>query len=143
MEQLVRVQKCNADGTAQVQHIRHSACSGECHKCSGCGTVEQKMLLTARNPIGAQPGQVVTVHSESGPVLAAAAVLYILPLLLFFGGYLAGQLLWESGAISACAAFALGIAIATVYDRKVARKQKTIYTIIGFAHPKKGDNDLD
>ena len=29
MEQLVRVQKLNADGTAQVLHIRQSACSGD------------------------------------------------------------------------------------------------------------------
>ena len=143
MEQLVRVQKCNADGTAQVLHIRRSACSGDCHKCSGCGAVEQKMLLTAQNPVGAKPGQVVTVRSESGPVLVAAAVLYILPLALFFGGYLTGQLLWKSGALSACAAFVLGVAVAVVYDRKVARKQKTVYTITGFAYPEKGDNDRD
>ena len=87
MEQLVRVQKLNPDGTAQVLHIRKSACSGDCHKCSGCGAVEQNMLLTAANPLGAQPGQVVTIRTESGPVLKAAAVLYLLPLVLFFIGY--------------------------------------------------------
>ena len=143
MEQLVRVQKCNDDGTAQVLHIRRSACSGDCHKCSGCGAVEQKMLLTARNPIGAVPGQVVTVRTESGPVLAAAAVLYMLPLFLFFLGYLAGHLLFRAGGAGGCVAFALGIAVAAVYDRKVARKQKTVYTITGFAHPGKGDNEFD
>lgn len=147
MEQLVRVQKCNDDGTAQVLHIRESACSGDCHKCSGCGAVQQKMLLTANNPIGARPGQVVTVRTDSGPVLAAAAVLYIAPLVLFFLGYLLCEINWQRGAFGGCLAFVLGIIIAAVYDRLVVKKQQTTYTITGFAHtdafPEKGDNDLD
>lgn len=132
MEQVVRVQKCNADGSAQVLHIRQSACSGDCHKCSGCGAVQEKLLLTAKNPIGAQPGDLVTIRSESGPVLVAAAVLYLLPLVLFFIGY-AVFATWERGALGGCLAFVFGIVLATAYDRKVARKQKTVYTIIGYA----------
>ena len=129
MEQRVRVQKCNADGTAQVMHIRESACSGDCHKCSGCGAVQQSMLLTARNPIGAKPGDIVIIESASGPVLAGAAVLYMVPLVLFFLGYLLGALLWEKGGLTGCVAFCLGLAVAAVYDRKVTRKQNTEYTI--------------
>lgn len=147
MEQLVRVQKLNADGTAQVLHIRESACSGDCHKCSGCGAVQQTMLLTAANPIGAKPGQVVTVRTDSGPVLAGAAVLYLLPLALFFIGYLVFEHLWALGPLGGCLAFVLGIVIAALYDRLVAKKQNTTYTITGFAQggnfPHKGDNDLD
>ena len=148
MEQLVRVQKLNSDGTAQVIHVRQSACSGDCHKCSGCGAVSQTMVLTARNPIGAVPGQTVTIRTESGPVLAAAAVLYMLPLVLFFAGYLLFHLLWQRGALGGYIAFVLGIAIVFGYDRLVAKKKKAVYTITGFAQPmpecpKKGDNDLD
>lgn len=146
MEQVVRVQKLNDDGTAQVLHVRQSACSGDCHKCSGCGAVQQKMLLTAQNPIGAQPGQVVTVRAETGPVLAAAAVLYMLPLMLFFVGYLV--LSSVNGALGGCLGFVLGIVVAWVYDRRVMRKKNTVYTITGFAGSapecsEKGDNDLD
>ena len=83
MEQLVRVQKCNADGTAQVLHVRQSACSGDCHKCSGCGAVQEKLLFTAKNPVGAKPGELVTVKTASGPVLlAAAAVVVFSPMAL-------------------------------------------------------------
>lgn len=143
MEQLVRVQKCNDDGTALVIHIRQSACSGDCHKCTGCGAVQQTMLLTANNPIDAKPGQVVTVRTDSGPVLAAAAVLYLLPLVLFFVGYLVGAY-WNSGTLAGCLGFVLGIAGAALYDRKVASKKKPVYTITGFGKfPEKGDNDLD
>lgn len=147
MEQLVRVQKLNDDGAAQVLHIRQSACSGDCHKCSGCGAAQQKLLLTAENPIGAKPGQVVTIRAGSGPVLAAAAVLYLLPLVLFFVGYFVFFAAWDKGALGGCLAFVLGLVIAAVYDRCFAKK-KTVYTITGFGritseYPEKGDNDLD
>ncbi len=132
MEQRVKIQSCGPDGTALVYCIRESACSGDCHHCSGCGAVQQTMVFTARNPIGAKPGDLVVVSSKSGPVLAGAAVLYVLPLLLFFVGYLAGVLLWQKGALTGLAAFAAGIALTVLYDRKVARKQKTEYTITGY-----------
>ena len=53
MEQLVRVRTCNPDGTAEVVCVRESACSGDCHKCSGCGAAKETILLEAQNPIGA------------------------------------------------------------------------------------------
>ena len=75
MEQLVKVRKVNPDGTAQVLCVRESACSGDCHKCSGCGAATETLLLTAKNPIGAKEGDLVVIESASGPVLAAAAML--------------------------------------------------------------------
>lgn len=129
MNQLVRVRKLNGDGTAEVFLIRESACSGDCHKCSGCGAAKETLLFTAQNPIGAKPGDLVTVTSDSAPVLAGAAVLYILPMVLFFVGYFVGARLLNQGALIGCTAFALGIAGAVVYDRTVAKKQKTEYTI--------------
>ena len=132
MEQKVRVKKVNSDGTAQVLHIRQSACSGDCHQCAGCGAVEESLMLTARNPIGARPGDLVVIRSESGPVLTAAAVLYVLPLVLFFLGYILGMT-WQLGALVGGLAFALGIVLAVVYDRLVAKKRKTVYTITGYA----------
>lgn len=132
MEQLVRVQKCNEDGTAQVVHIRQSACSGDCHKCSGCGAAQETLILTAQNPIGAAPGDTVVIQSESGPVLAAAAVLYILPLALFFLGYALGAAVWQKGGLTGCLMFLLGVTVATVYDRYMTKHKKTVYTITGF-----------
>ena len=137
MEQLVRVSKVNSDGTAQVVHERLSACSGDCHKCAGCGAAKETMLLTADNPIGARQGDLVVISSRSSPVLAAAAVLYVLPLVLFFLGFLLGETVWGKGALAGGISFLLGIAIAAVYDRKVLKKKKTVYTITGF-----GDNSL-
>lgn len=132
MEQLVRVRRLNEDGTAQVIYVRQSACSGDCHKCSGCGAAQETLILTAQNPIGAKPGELVVIRSESGPVLAAAAVLYMLPLALFFLGYALGAALWKRGGLVGCLAFAAGIVLAAVYDRHMAKYKKTVYTITGF-----------
>ena len=149
MEQLVRIKETYDDGTALVIRIRESACSGDCHKCSGCGAVQQTVLLRAVNAIGARPGELVTVEADSKPVLTGAAVLYLLPLALFFAGYLTGELLWGNGAPAGCVAFVLSIALAVVYDRRVAKKQNHVYTITGYpgenaagSHTK-GDNHFD
>jgi len=148
MEQLVRVKKTYTNGTADVLCIRESACSGDCHKCSGCGAAKEAIIINAVNAIGAGVGDFVTVRSETGPVLKAAAVLYMLPLVLFFMGYFVGAVLNISGAITGGLAFVLSIALIVVYDRRMAKKDNTIYTIIGYAGEsilksrKKGDNDL-
>ena len=133
MTQQVRLFRVNDDGTAQVFHVRQSACSGDCHKCSGCGAAKETMLLTARNPIGAQPGDLVIIQSETKPVLKAAAILYLVPLVLFFVGYIAGALLWETGALTGGVAFISGMIGAVLYDRCIAAKNNVVYTIMGFA----------
>ena len=143
MEQLVQVVKCNDDGTAQVIPIRLSACVGECQGCFGCGPQQ----FTANNPIKARLGQVVTVRQTIRPVLEAALMLCLMPLIMLFVGYIICFRLWSSGALGGCLGFVLGAAGAAVYDRRIAKKQ-TVYTITGFGHDlpeflKKGDNDLD
>ena len=133
MQQLVRVRQVHDDGTATVIHIRESACSGDCHKCSGCGAAKEAILLEARNPIGAKPGDLVRVEAATGPVLKAALVMYMLPMVLFFVGYAIGAAAFGQGALVGCLAFVLSIGLAVAYDRKVLKKQNTEYTITGFA----------
>lgn len=149
MEQMVRVRQTHADGTATVIHVRQSACSGDCHKCSGCGAAQETMILRAENPINAQPGDLVVVQSETKTVMKAVGVFYGAPLMLFFLGYFLGDRLWSLGGLAGGLGFVLGIALAVVYDRAVASKEKLIYTITGFGEEsllesvKKGDNSLD
>ena len=148
MEQIVRVKSVTADGRAQVLHVRESACSGDCHKCSGCGAAKEAIVLEADNPIGAAVGDFVKISSDSGPVLRGAAVLYMMPLVLFFLGYALGAVAWGMGGLAGGLAFVLGIVLTVVYDRRVAAKNKTVYTITGFAgktleSKKKGNHDLD
>lgn len=149
MEQLVRVKETFDDGTAMVIHVRESACSGDCHKCSGCGAAKETMLLKAANPIGAARGDLVKLESATGPVLKAAAVIYLLPMMLFFVGYFVGDAVFRRGALVGCVAFVAAIALAVLYDRKIGKADKTGYTITEFVEKsflntgKKGDNDID
>ena len=137
MEQTVRVRETFPDGTATVIHIRESACSGDCHKCSGCGAAQETLLIRANNHIRAEVGDMVILTSESGPVLKAALVLYMVPMALFFLCYYLGDRWLGRGILCSVAGFALGIALAVVYDRKVLKKRKPVYTITGYA-PNKG-----
>lgn len=142
MQQLVRVVKCGADGTARVLHLRQSACSGDCHQCAGCGAQQETLIFDAQNPIGATVGDVVYVSASSSSVLAAAAIMYMLPLLLFFLGYALGELLHQA-VLTGCLAFALGICLAVLYDRLVVKRRETIYTITGYGPDQKRGYDLD
>lgn len=133
MEQLVRVKEVNSDGTAVVIHVRESACSGDCHKCSGCGAAKEAVLFTAENRINAKRGDLVKVESATGPVLKAAVVLYVIPLVLFFLGYYLGTVWDMPPALISCLGFVLGVAIVVLYDRKVVKKADLGYTITAFA----------
>jgi sigma-E factor negative regulatory protein RseC len=149
MEQKVRVVKLLENQQALVMHVRESACSGDCHKCSGCGAAKESILFEADNAIGARVGDLVKVESETGPVLKAAAVMYLIPMVLFFLGYAVGDSLWELGGLTGCLAFVLSIFLAVVYDRKVVKNQNNGYTITGILAGtcvesiEKGDNDVD
>ena len=134
MEQLVKVKSLRPDGKAEVIRIRESACSGDCHQCSGCGAAKETILFTAENPVDARPGDLVRVETRAAPVLMGAAVVYLLPLILFFAGYCVFDALWGLGALGGGAAFLLGIGGIVLYDRLIARKQNNVYTIVGFAH---------
>ena len=131
MEQIVRVHRLRPDGMADVILVRESACSGDCHKCSGCGAAKETLLFEAVNPIGARPGELVIIRSESGPVLAGAAVLYMVPLALFFLCYYLGDR-FGMGGLMGVHGCGLGFILAAVYDRKVTAKKNTVYTITGY-----------
>ena len=132
MEQKVQVRRTFENGTAEVIRVRESACSGDCHKCAGCGAQEQKMLLTVQNPIGAKAGDMVRIESATGPVLKAAAMLYMLPLLLFLTGYLVGEHLLAQGPLFGVIGIIAGLVLVKCYDRHLSRKKDPIYTITGY-----------
>ena len=145
MEQIVRVKQAHSNGMATVMLQRESACSGDCHKCSGCGAAKEVMIFEARNPIGAGRGDLVVIQSDSAPVMKAVGVFYVAPLFLFFLGYFLGDAWMGRGALFGCMGFVLSIALTVVYDRKIAKKEQ-VHTITGYAGDhllksvKKGDH---
>ena len=133
MQQQVQVSRVFPDGDCEVFVRRESACSGDCHKCSGCGAAAQQVFVRAENALGAQPGDKVIVTSQTRQVLPAIFMVYILPLILMLAGYFAGVALAVSPGLLACAGFALGVAGIVVYDRLVARRRGMTYVVTAFA----------
>ena len=132
MEQTVLVKRVLEDGSAEVLRVRESACSGDCHKCSGCGSSQQTMVIRVENPIGARVGDWVVLEAKSGAVLKAAVMLYIVPLVLFIAGYLLGEHLWQSGILFALAGLLIGLVLVKLLDRHMTKKGSA-YTITGYA----------
>ena len=133
MEQIVRVHRIHGDGRAEVILVRESACSGDCHKCSGCGAQQETMIVTAENPIRADVGDFVTLSSDTASVMKAVMAVYLIPLVLFFGGYALGAAMRWSGPLMGGIGFVLGLVFAVWYDRHTAKTGETVYTITGYA----------
>ena len=133
MEQIVRVHRLHSDGRADIILVRESACSGDCHKCSGCGAQKETMIVTAENPIRAEVGDFVTLSSDTASVMKAVVAVYLMPLVLFFAGYALGHSMGLSGGWFGALGFVLGIAFAIWFDRRTDKKGETVYTITGYA----------
>lgn len=108
------------DMTAKVKTSRHNDCES-CGACPGNNAI----VLEARNPLQAQPGQRVEIEVRSNDMLLAAFVVFLLPLASAFVGIWGGQYLAErlgyditvmqvSGGGSA---FLLAVAYIRYFDR--------------------------
>lgn len=123
MQQIVEVKRDLGGGFAEVLLERQSACSGDCHHCSGCGAVRETLLVRARNPIGARVGEKVVVESDTRSILTSAAVLYLVPILLFFLGYALGVKISAAPGLLGGAGFVLGFLPALLRNRTLKRRQ--------------------
>lgn len=134
MTQTATVKQLLPNGRAEIVVQRQSACGHDCASCGGCaaGSAPQ-VTAAAMNGAGARPGDIVRVESESRQVLGLAAVLYLLPFLLLFAGYLlaAGPLgLGEGG--SAALGFGcllLGVSVSFPLDRRLRRTGTVAFRI--------------
>ena len=127
MQQLVRVQKCNDDGTALVRNL----CLNGCQSCAGC---KNKQLLKVKNSMGATCGQVVVLVIYRWKKLCIKASC-LLPITLLFAG------LKFRGSTGGILGFLLGLVVAIW----MITKEMDAYTITSLSErpKKKGDNDLD
>jgi sigma-E factor negative regulatory protein RseC len=67
--------------------------SGECKKCGLCKQAAdgREVLLEARNDAGAREGDTVEIEIAAGRVLAAAFIIYMIPVLMTIVGFLVGS----------------------------------------------------
>lgn len=111
---------------AEVEVERGTACGGNCGSCEAC-VFQNTIRTVAANLVSALPGQRVTIESKTSDVLGAAALLYLVPFVLFFIGYAIAAVLHLSEGLCILAAgvfFALGVAFNVIYQRN--RKKAAI-----------------
>ena len=133
MTQQGTIKKLLPGGRAEVEVTRRSACGHDCAKCGGCGGLEtQTLYVTARNHTDAGIGDRVLIEGETGRVLGLAALVYMLPLVLFFIGYaIAAAMSLSEGLcmVMSFAAFAVGLLIVVIVGRR-HKKNPITYDII-------------
>ena len=119
-------------GRAEVEVTRRSACGHDCAKCGGCGGLEtQTLYVTARNHTDAGIGDRVLLEGESGHLLGLVALVYMLPLVLFFVGYAIGSVTGggAAGALGGGVLFVIGIIGAILYSRKMKKNGEVPFEI--------------
>lgn len=108
---------------ATVRFDRRSACD----KCHMCATTKDgmKVEVVVENTLGANVGDYVEVEMGEKYVLTAAAIVYVIPLVLIGAGIGIGTLINEfAQALFALGGLIIGFVIAILLDKLVIRKKK-------------------
>lgn len=120
MEQTGLITNIIDENTARVSVLRLSACGSHCATCNAVCSSKQTMTVLADNKVSASPGDIVIIESGTKQVLGIAALVYLVPIILFFAGYACASLmaLGEGVSIAAgFACFALSFAAVAAYSR--------------------------
>ena len=132
MTQIATIEKLLDADHAQIAVARQTACGHDCSECAGCGVSGAPVYARAKNFIGAKPGQKVVVESSTKNMLGIIALVYMVPVVLFFLGYfIAGAFFGVGGQYTAAVlAFVLGLIPAVLYDRRLRRQGGLDFNIV-------------
>lgn len=130
MQQTATVTKLLPGKKAELTVHRQTACGHDCSNCGGCGELVTKpIIVIADNTVGADVGDSVVITGSSKQVLGLAAIVYLVPFVLFFVLYaVAAVASLPIPEVWGCIGFFLGILIAVLVN-KHQKKAKPVYTI--------------
>lgn len=136
MRQTAQVKRVLDGGMAEVSVTRQGACSHNCSECGGCNTgVLPTVTACAVNPVGAREGDMVLIETPSDKLLGVAALVYLLPVILLIGGYLAGAVAGFGSGLcifTGLICFAASIGLILLLDRYVKSHRTFQFSIVGF-----------
>jgi sigma-E factor negative regulatory protein RseC len=128
------VQSTPMEGKARVIVARRSACN-HCGALSGCCITAgpNRMEIEARNPVGAAPGDTVTLRISTNSLIKGAAILYLLPLGgLMVGAFIGGVLQSMIGigetamaVLGGLGGLILGVLVSVFLSRKMSMKEES------------------
>ena len=112
---------------AKVQAKRHSDCES-CGTCPG----DMATIMDVYNPVGAKAGQRVIVEISEVNIVKAAFIVYFLPLITTFMGFLIGAWISQNYGLpelvskvsASIAAFVLTLLYIRHYDRAMSKTKK-------------------
>lgn len=111
--------------------------SGACRKCGLClaSSDGREMLLLAKNGAGAREGDSVEIEILPGRVLAAAFVVYMIPVVMTIVGFLLGNFL-TGGSETAATPIVLAVLFLVasfvgvwVYDMRIRKHERRHATV--------------
>lgn len=104
---------------AKIKAGKHTECK-DCGACPG----NNAAIVTAKNQIGAKPGERVNFEVKEANALKAAFVVFVLPLLAVFIGAIIG------GTIGGVIALIIGLIFIKKFDKRVGEDDKSLPVII-------------
>lgn len=120
---------------AEVAVARTTACGGNCPSCESC-IFQSEIKTLARNLIQARPGQRVVIATRSRDIFGAAALVYLMPIVLMLLSYALVTALGGSEGLGVLASFAavlVSAAILVLSQKNKKNRDKIQFEIVRFA----------
>lgn len=119
------------NGIASVMMLRASGCGGNCKSCSSCD--QQEHFVELINSVDAKVGDKVEVAANSGRVLRLTLLLYVVPLLFFLAGTVAGYVFFQGrfesfelySFLTGVVAFFASVLVLRFFDRRFGNRNST------------------
>lgn len=126
MTTIVKVKEVLDNNLALVIMDGSGECTDACEGCRGCSKGRGKEIeAVAKNPAGAKAGDRVYVYCRDTKLLGIAALLYILPVALFFLGYFIPVPTENLRILMAFAGLLVGMAIC-IFVNNVLKKRNNV-----------------
>lgn len=118
--------------------------SRACDKCGLCrGLPEGMMGLEALNDVKAKIGDIVTIEIPTNAILQSSAIIFLVPVMFLFAGYLLGAYLFRiiglaqrqemAGVIFSLSFLAASCFVIRWYDGKAQKKKFLQARVVAFA----------
>lgn len=135
MTQDAIVTKLLSDNMAEVVVARTTACGGNCPSCESC-IFQNEFKTLARNRIKARPGQKVVIATKSGDIFGAAALVYIMPIVLMLLCYAVAALCGAGEGLRVLLSFLavfVSAGILVLRERSKKNRDEFSFEIVRFA----------
>jgi YHS domain-containing protein/positive regulator of sigma E activity len=113
-------------GIAKVGFVPKEACE-HCGAKAFCHPEPGKMIAHAMNDLGAEPGDMVTIETEVGASVLAAALVFAVPIAGLICGYFLGRAYRGTeagGAVGAVCLLVLSVIALALIDRRVLKPRR-------------------